>query len=452
MKMHQFGSILLLFLLLASNSSAQQGQQLTLQGAINTALERNLSVQQASNSVDAARSGQLAAYGAYLPTASASMGWGKSEQRTGATTQFLPDGTPFAVPASEKTSPGVYSAGLNLGYTIFDGLGREGSLGRASAQLNAAEMTYSRTKQQIVFSVESSYLGVLRSEQLVKVSAQNLERDRRQLERITEQNKVGAVSIGDVYRQQSQVATDEFNLISAQNAFDKAKADLLALIGLDVNVEFVISDSVVSQQIGALEFAAAPVLLAPFEEARNTALELRPDYRGARENLRSADNGVMSAWGRYLPRVSASAGYSTNNTDFGFLGVNRTYQWGLSLGWTLFDGFATNQTVQTAKAQQRNAELTLQQTERNINVEVKKALLDVEAARKLYEASGKALVSATQDRRVAEEKYNLGSGTLVDLQIANATLVNAEANKINAAYGFITAQRNLEYATGARSY
>jgi outer membrane protein len=452
MKMHQTGSALLLICILFSTSFAQQGQTLTLQDAIRTALERNLSVQQASNSVDAARSGQLAAYGAYLPSASANMGWGKSEQRTGATTQFLPDGTPIAVPASERTTPGVYNAGLSLGYTIFDGLGREGSLGRASASLNAAEFSYDRTKQQIVFAVESSYLGVLRSEQLVKVSEQNLLRDRRQLERITEQNKVGAVSIGDVYRQQSQVASDEFNLISAQNTYDKAKADLLALIGLDVNMAYLIADSAVASQIVAMESAPAPVVVPQFEESRNAALTLRPDYRGARENLRSADNSVMSAWGRYMPRVSASAGLSTNNTDFSLLGVNRTYSWGLSLGWTLFDGFSTNQTVQTAKAQQRNAELSLKQTERNINVEVKKALLDLEAASKQYEASAKALVSATQDRRVAEEKYNLGSGTLVDLQIANATLVNAEANKINAAYGYMTAQRNLEYATGARSY
>jgi outer membrane protein len=153
-----------------------------------------------------------------------------------------------------------------------------------------------------------------------------------------------------------------------------------------------------------------------------------------------------------MPSINANAGYGLNGDEFSTLSNTKSLNWGLSIRWNIFDGCGTNQALQSAQVARKNADLSLQQTQRNINVEIKKALLDLDAARKQYEVSLKGLTSSTQDYRIAEERYNLGAGTLLDLLTASANLVNAQANKVNASYNYVTSKRNVEYALGERAY
>jgi len=451
MKRMKYTAFITTVVLVAAVSASGQQKVLTLDQARQIALERNLSVVQAQNNVEAAQAGVLAATGNYLPTLSASAGWTRSQTDT-PPGLFLNPTTNQVITTGGRTVDNTFNSSLSLNYTIFDGLSREGNYSRASSNSIATEYTASRTRQSIVFNVESAYLNVLRSGQLVKVSEENLKRDQRQLERITESNRVGALSRADVYRQQSQVASDELNVITAQNNFDKAKADLLALIGLDVNDDYTIADPTISAEISPAELESSASLVADFRSLVQKAIEKRPDYASAMQSVEAADAGVRSARSTYFPSVDAFARYGLTGDKVSTISDRKSLTWGLSLNWSIFDGFRTNNQLQSAQVQRKNAEISLQQTERNIGVEVKKALLDLEAARKAYEVSIKGLTSATEDRKIAEERYNLGAGTLLDLLTANAGLVNAQANKVNAVYNYIIAKRNVEYAIGERTY
>jgi outer membrane protein len=448
----RFVSAAIVAVLWASAASLEaQTVSLTLEQAMRAALENNLSIVQADANMNAAQAGVTAAYGGYLPTLSATGSWNRNQtDRAGSSTANFGGGT-VVIPASKSTTSNFNTA-LNLNWTLFDGFAQQGQVGQASSRSVASEFTAIRTRQSIVFQVEANYLNVLRNEQLVKVSEGSLKRDRRQLERITESNRVGSLSLADVYRQQSQVAGDEFSLIQAQNNFDKAKADLVALIGLDVGREYVFADASISTALSAEELDATSSKYANFRQLVERAIASRPDYKGAVESYNASQSGVTVARSGYLPSVSAFAGYGLSSDEVRSLSNNKNVNWGLSVRWNLFDGFQTNNSVQSAIASRRNAEISLTQAERDINAQMKKALLDLEAARKQYEVSQKALVSAGEDLKIAEERYNLGAGTLLDMLVANANLVSAQANSVNAVYNYVTAHRNLEYTLGERTY
>ncbi len=344
---------LLVAIVCATAIGSAQTKTLTLDQARQIALERNVNIAQAQNNVEAAQAGVLAATGSYLPTLSASGGWNWNQNEGP-----INLGGGVVIPNSRNVRR-YFNTGLNLNYTIFDGFSREGGYTRASANAISSEQTSTRTRQSIIFQVESSYLNVLRNEQLVRVSEENLKRDRRQLERIQESNRVGALSKADVYRQQSQVAVDELNLINAQNNFNKSKADLIALIGLNVSDEYAIADPAISTEIAQSELDASIAQTKNFGELIRQAIEKRPDYLAAKEGVRSADGGVSSARSGYFPTVSTSAGYGLSNEEFSKLTENKGINWGINFRWNIFDGFGTNQVLQSAQVLKKNAELAV---------------------------------------------------------------------------------------------
>jgi outer membrane protein len=178
------------------------------------------------------------------------------------------------------------------------------------------------------------------------------------------------------------------------------------------------------------------------------ALKTRPDYLSSVEAHNSAGSSVTAAWGGHLPTLSAFASYGTSSDQFSRLWDNRTTTWGLQVSLPLFSGFRTDNLVQQAKVNERNALEQMKQAERKVQIDIRKAMLDFEAAQKQLDVTRKGVRSAQEDRRIAEEKYNLGAGTLLDLLIANANYVSALSNKVNGFYNYYFTKRQLEFSTG----
>jgi len=434
-------SFLIIILAIAGTVHAQQPVTLTMEKAVQLALEKNSTVIQARNTIEARQSSVTAAYGQFLPSVSASGDWSQTKSDVA----FF-NGIEIAGGSSQTRTQ--YSTGIGASMTLFDGFSNTSTVNLAKANETSAENNAKRTEQSIIYQTHALFLNVVRTFQLLKVNEDNLKRSQRQLERITESNKVGAVALADVYRQRVQVGNDELGLVQAQNNYEKAKADLLAHLAVDGQQEYQIDLNGVPTDIDTAEFSTLNQQYSNLPELAKLAVQNRPDYLVAVEGKNGADASLTIARSGYFPSVTTNASYGFDNTEFSRLTDNKSLSFRVSVNYNLFNGFATQERTQQADVNRRNADEQLRQTERSIRVDVKKALLDLEAAEKQVRIIQTSVESAEMDRKIAEEKYNLGAGTLLDLLIATANSTTVLSNKVNAVTGYLLAKKQVEFAVG----
>jgi outer membrane protein len=423
---------LLFFILIVESTLYSQTKTLSLNEAISLAMQKNTSMITSRNAVESQESNQRVAYGALFPSVSASAGWSRSQ-----------------VPESDfgSSASNSFSAGLDASITFFDGFANFAALEIAELNVNVSRLSGERREQQTKYETVQFYLNVLRTEQLLNVRKDNLKRSNEQLKRIQESQKLGGVAMADVFRQQVIVSNDELALIQAQNDYDKAKVDLISYLGLDPLDVYEFKDNSIPTEVDEQELKQEIQKEQNLQSLSMRAFSTRSDFVSSEKNVTSARLGVAYAQGNWYPSLSAFSSLGYGGAQFGKVTFDRL-SWGLRASYSLFDNFRRENSIQQAAIDLRNADEQLRLKERQVKSEIRKAVLDLDAARKSVEVSQTGVRSAIEDRRIAEEKYNLGAGTLLDKLVADANYTSAAYNKVNAVFGYVLAKKNLEFVIG----
>ncbi len=435
----------LICLLTFSYASFAQ-KTLSLDEAINTALNKNTTLQKSENTLKSYQSGVKAAVGNFLPTLGAygNWNWSKSEEAGG---NFIFQGSVIPIPSSTSQNRN-YTVGASSDITLFDGLSNIATLSQSQNDLDAWKLTLERMKQDIVFQTISLFYDVINAKQLLKVKEEDVKWNQKNLETITERNKLGAVTLADVYNQQVQSGNAELALIQAKNDLETARTNLLYYLGLDVLTDYEFEEPAETENPGLVNEPENKDLA----ELVTRALSTRSDYKSAKLSLESAQNGITVAQSGYFPRLTGSISYQLradaleNLNDSKYLNVSAT------LSIPIFSGFSTEDRVQIAEVNAENKDVELTELERNIKRNLQKNYLDLQAAEKSLSVNEKNVKAAEENRRIEQEKYSLGSGTLLNVLIANSNYTTARTNYINAKFAYVVLSEQLKYYLGVLNY
>jgi len=420
-----------------------QERSLTLQEAIDIALENNYQLKQAENNRGLSDTRVRSAQFDFLPNLNAGFNGNRTVGR-----QFVEEDASF----DDRTTYG-FSGGLSSNVTIFAGFRNIANLRMTEADRESNELELERLKENIMFDTASRFLQVVLNQELLNISNATLEASQSQLEQVRAQVEVGARPTVDLYNQESAVANDELNVIQRENALDVSKARLIRIMQDDRITD--VAPSMPTTE----ELSLIPVDLN-LNELINAALESRNDFRAQEFNIESNRQGYRIARAQYLPTVTASAGINSRYSDqisfmgdpvsFGdqFFDQNISRNIGFNIQIPIFTRWNSRTNVQSAHVQLRNSQLQLDNVRFQISEEVRQAYSDYLSIAKELESTEKALIAAERAFETEQQRYEVGSSTLIELNLSNANYVQAQSNRIQAIYNFVFQEKLLDYFIG----
>jgi outer membrane protein len=332
----------------------------------------------------------------------------------------------------------------------------------------------------ISITVATDFLQLLFNKELVIMAEKQLEISFQQEERIGKLVSAGQLAKGSLLETQSQVASEQLQLVKAKSQKEIALLNIKQLLEIRANTDF----DIVVPSISLPNQSTVPST----DEIYNTALNVFPNVKSAEYRLKSRDKNLTISKGGRFPRItlngSMGSGYSDARTRI--LGVdslgmfpsgyqtvsgesvlmpilnydseitpfnqqlkdNFSQSLSFSLSIPLFNGWMTNFSIANAKIGVLSAKNDLQKTKNQLRKQVEQVRADVIAAEKQYEFAKKSAEALQESFSYNEQKFNEGMLNVYDYNNAKNKLIKAESDLLQAKYDYLFKIKILDFFLG----
>ena len=438
--MRIFGTALLsitISLTIITNAFSQENT-LTYEEAIKIALRQNIPLQQQQNLLKATEASRTQSYASFLPNVSAYVGGNRIIGR-----QFDQTVGDFTSEQVDNIS-GEISAFL----PVFNGFNRLHTMKQAESAVEQQYYQIARSKQDAIFNASMQYLTVIVNRELLEVAQANLEFQEELLQSIEVFLETGTRNIADLYNQEAETKRIALTVVEAENQLNISKAELIRILQVNPLAEWTF-------EAPEMEFAELLTEEVDIEPVYNEAVANRPDYKQQKEQIEIDQRGIKIAKSDYYPSLGIGYSYGSRFSslapetfDEQFRDINRVQVYGIQLSVPIFSNLRTRASVQRSLQLYNNSQLALEDLERSIFTEIQTAIANFRAAQQRVIFADAQLKAAEKALEVERERFRLGTGTLIELNRANATFVQARSEDIQADYTLIFQKTALDYYKG----
>ena len=409
--------------LIVCASAMANGQEVySLKKCIETGLEKNYSIRIIKNEQQKSKNNATPGNAGYLPTLDLNGGYSGNINNTRST---LTDGT---VEKSNGISTETANAGLNLNWTVFDGFGIQATYSKLKELQQMGELNTRMTIEDFVANLTSEYYNLIRQKIRMRNLRSSVDLSKERLRIVEERYSIGSMSRLDLQQAQVDFNADSSKLLTQFEAVNSSRIRLNELMALDeVGNELFIKDSVIYPN----PLLDETVLWKQTMEANTSLL-------AAQKNRTLSELDYKKAKSRnYLyVKLNAGYGYTANWYEAGTtdlqqrLGIN----YGLTIGFNIFDGMNKRREQRNAKLDIQNQELRMQELELSLRADMSNLWMAYKNNLELWKLEKENQVVAQENYSIAIDRYKLGDLSGIELREAQNSLLEAEERQSIAEY------------------
>lgn len=415
------------------NSEAAQKSEpmvLTLEQALEIALSENPTVQVADKTIEVKKYAKKGTYASLWPEISASATY----QRYIKKQTFHIMGKTMEVGTANN-----YSGGLSAAMPVVNAqLWKSLKLSAMDVELAVEQARSSRI--DMVEQVSKAFYQVLLAKDSYDVYKRVYDNAVENHKIVENRYKVGQVSEYDYIRSQVSVANAEPNVFNAENSIVLALWQLKALLGMDLNVDVDCAGRLA-------DYESALTAQIEMGDLRNNSTMQQLDIQE-----RMLEQALKVKRAANIPSLALSVNYNFTAMDETY--KFSQYHWNpysvavLNLSIPIFSGGKRRAEINQAKLDLANIELQRENAERQLQTAMMSYYSNMQTNVKQYYASSQTIAQAKRGYDIAVKRYEVGGGTLVDIDNSQLAYTQAELTRAAAIYDYLVNLASMDKLAG----
>jgi len=411
--------------------------KLTLAKAREIAVESNPEMKAAIQRLRAAVARVAQARSALLPGLELTADFTHIEEAPTWPTQGLFDLAPYQ----------TYALQAQLGWVLYDGLGRQHSLSAARHGERAEQHTYDNVRRLLSRAVAVAFYQAMLAQENMRIAGEDADFNAKLTDDAEKRRAAGAAGKDDVLNFQIRQVQAESRHKDAERDYAIARIALAELLGL--------SDSRLPDEIGLVLDETGPYAgsLPEIEAEVQHALGRRADVLALQERLEQARKVLASARSQYQPKVSLSAAYGMERQDdlaFDPEDDTRAFA-GVQVSWSPYTGGRRGAQCDEASAGVEEARQAMARVRNGVYSEIRQQHESLATALQQVEMMNRVLAMTQEVRGDVLLLYQRGKATLTRLNEAHSDVVKADAGLALTRIRARLAEEDLSVAAGRLS-